>query len=169
MNFNSNHQRRIRQFAALALIALCFTQLPARGGQSGSEKIELESFGWGMVPGQRTRITAFNQDQQDDSRVGTDPLIWRVSALDAEGNQVFQSPEIVTPAGGFRYIDVETGDLPVASESPTGRKQVLWKVVLFVRGGGFDPFPVSAELIDSSGQTMVGHTIGLRHEHVRPE
>ena len=169
MNSNTNHQRRIRQLAALALMALCFTQLPARGGQAVREKSELESFGWGMVPGQRTRITAFNQNQPDGSTVGTDPLIWRVSALDADGHQVFQSPEIDTPAGGFRFIDVETGDLPVASESPTGRKQVLWKVVVFARGAGFDPFLVSAELIDSTGKTMVGHTIGLRHEHTRPE
>lgn len=168
MNSNFNHRMRIKQLAALALIALCFTQLPARG-QSGGEKIELENFGWGMVPGQRTRITAFNQNQEDGSRVGTDPLIWRVSALDADGNQVFQSPEIVTPAGGFRFIDVETGDLPVVSESPTGRKQVLWKVSLLVRDTGSNPFSLSAELIDNTGKTMLGHTIGLRHEHTRPE
>ena len=169
MNNHFNHQMRIKQLAALALIALCLTQLPARGGQAESEKIELESFSWGMVPGQRIRITAVNQNRQDGSSVGSDPLAWRVSALDADGNQVFQSREIITPVGGFRYIDVETGDIPVPSESLTGRKQVLWKVILFAQNTGLDPFSLSAELIDSTGTTTVGHTIGFRHEHTRPE
>jgi hypothetical protein len=169
MNLNIARQIRTKQLAALALIGLCFTQLPARGGQAGREQIELLSVGWGMTPGQKTRITVVNDIRQGGSGVGDGPLNWQVSALDADGNQIFQSPELVVPVGGFRYVDVQPSDLPMPSETLTGRKQVRWKVILFVRETQLDPPLVSAELIDSSGATTLGHSIGLRHEHTRPE
>jgi hypothetical protein len=167
MNFN--RQIRIKQFAALALLALGLTQLSAHGGQTGGERLEVESFHWGIVPGQKTRITVANKNQQDASGVRSDPLIWRVSALDADGNQVFQSPDVATPVAGFRYIDIAASDISMPSETLTGRKQVVWKVILVVPENQLDPPDISAELIDSSGATTLGHTIGLRHEHTRPE
>ena len=168
MNINFVRKIQIKQFAVLALLAVCFTQLPVRGVH-GSHEVLVESWAWGMVPGQKTRITVVNKNLRDGSRLGTDPLTWRVAALDADGNQVFQSPEVVTPAGGFRYIDIEPADIPVPSDTLTGRKQVLWKIILLVHDVTQNPVPVSAELIDSAGKTTLGHTIGFRHEHIRPE
>jgi hypothetical protein len=163
MHSNSSRRTWIYRLAALVLLALCFTQLPARARQSDGGEIELQSFSWGVVHGQKARITVSNDDSPRAIQVTL--RIW-----DSNRNQLAQR-EVVIPPGGFRSMDVDRDDISLPGESPTGRLQILVEVNLFVR----DPRPsgfsrAGAELIDNStGKTTVAHIIGLRHEHVRPE
>jgi hypothetical protein len=162
---HSDFIRRTRTYrlAALVLLALCFTQLPTRARQSSGGEIELQSFSLGLVHGQKARITVSNDDSARAIQVTL--RIW-----DSNGNQLAQR-EVVIPPDGFRSMDVDRDDISLPGESPTGRLQMLVDVSLFLRDARPSGFsPATAELIDNStGKTTVAHTIGLRHEHVRPE
>ena len=163
MHSNSTRRTRIYRLAAFMLLAFCFAQLPARARQSPGGEIELQSFSLGLVHGQKARITVSNDDSPWAIQV-------TLSVWDSNGNPLAQR-EVVIPPDGFRSMDVDRDDISLPGESPTGRLQMLVDVSLFVRDARPSGFsPATAELIDNStGKTTVAHTIGLRHEHVRPE
>jgi hypothetical protein len=176
MNINSVRNTRINRLAVLALLILCFSQLPIRAWgqhQSGSGKVQMADFlHFGLVPDEMARITVANVP---DNPVADGPISAQLTLFNAEGTEIYKSPEVVIPVGQFRWMDVKREQLSDRGDSLTGRLQVLGKVILWVRDVTVNPLPVadpigSFEVIKTStGATTLGRSIGLRHEHTRPE
>jgi len=169
MHINPARHIRINRLVALALLALCFTQLPirARGQQgSGSGKVLMADWHFGIVADEMARITVANIP---DNPVAAGPIRAQLRSFNAEGTETYESPEVVIPVGQFRWIDVKREQLSDRGDSNTGRRQGL--INLWVRDITKYQEPIgSFEVIKTStGATTVRHTIGFRHEHTRPE
>jgi hypothetical protein len=126
-----------RRLIALALLAFCFIQLPARTAQSSTaitaqplhpnedEIIPLTlSVLAGLARGQTMRFTLFNPGEPDSQLSPRTPLRAQVKLFDAEGRVIAESEEVAIPPGAFRSFDFNRRDIPLAGEAGTGRLQV---------------------------------------------
>lgn len=165
--------------SGLGLLALCSFLLSARAQERRPNYVSVMNSS--LVLGETARITVVNDDDPDDPG-GSEPISAQLKLFDAEGAEIYRSPAFVIPPGRFSYIDIDRGQLSPPGDSGTGRLQVLGKLILSVPESrlpppdgtsntiAFSEALVSLEIFDAStGATRVGHTLGFRHEHTRPE
>jgi hypothetical protein len=144
----------INRLAALVLLTLCLTQLPARA-QIDEGPTETIKFIYGIAPGQKARITVVNKDDSEQ------PIRAELKVFDVEGNQIAQR-ETIVPPNAFSYMEVDRDEISLRGD-PTGRLEMLAKVTLFVRGharlSGLST--VSGEIINKvTGQDSIWVDLG---------
>jgi hypothetical protein len=111
----------------------------------------------GLTPGQFARITV--ADLADTRSRG--PITFRCMAFDQNGVLVFQTAQREMPPRGFRFVDVNFGDLgPIVGDPATDRKQVMIQVVVNgPRGSNSSDVLGSLELVNSDGTTAAHATL----------
>jgi hypothetical protein len=130
MNSNFRSRARINRLAALMLVTYCFIQSTA-GAQISAPPPERTKVGttalMGLARGDMLRFTAFHPESADEPR---EPISMQMKLFDAQGTVIAESPEVLIPAGEFRYVDFHRDDLPLAGDADTGLAQVrtvpLW-------------------------------------------
>lgn len=135
-----------------ALIALSVLQLPANA-QRSEQADEITRVGAtamvGLARGDRLRFTAFNPSTTE-SHERNEPIRMQVKLYDAAGEVIAESPAVVIPPGGFRSVDFNRDDLPIAGEPGTARAELrtipLWGLRPRVRFN----VSTSLELVDNS-------------------
>ena len=136
MQINFTRNPRINRLAASVLLACCFFQLTA-GAQSDRAN-EISKVGTpvliGLARGDTLRFSAFNPEATDERG---EPIRMQMKLYDAQGNTIAASPEVVIPAGEFRFVEFKRDDLPIAGDPGTGLLEVrttpLWGVRANVR------------------------------------
>lgn len=115
---------------ALVLSLGCATAR-AQAGTSATAVI-LHFSAVGFVPGQTLRVSASNPDSKGDVNGDGRPdvITGTVVLFDGTGGRIYESAEVVIPAGGFHSFDINRGDIPQAGDPRTGRLQVRVEVVL---------------------------------------
>ena len=161
MRINFTRHGSITQLAALALLAFCLIQLPARiaqgvtsitaqqSNQNDDDVVELSSsIPLGMGREQTMRFTLFNPP--DSQR---EPLRVHVKLYDQRGNVIAESAEVAIPQGEFRSFDFNRSNIPLAGEGGTGRLQVRGTITVFehkdINGVVRIQFPTVVEVMDS--------------------
>ncbi len=99
----------------LVLVVLCFQQAPA-GGQEGPRQTSLLSPSFGIGPDQRATFTLF--------LTAGEPVRARVTLHDGRGEVVAESGEAEVRAGAFHSFRFDPGDIHMAGEDGTGRRQL---------------------------------------------
>jgi len=112
---------------------------------------------YGIIPGQFARITVGDLSATHSRG----PLTFRCMVFDQNGVLVFQTQGREIPPRGFRFADINFGDLGgVVGEPGTDRKQVMVEVVVNgPRGSKFSDVIGSLELVDSDGKTAAHATL----------
>jgi hypothetical protein len=109
--------------AMLALITLCFAQLPARAQHSGTHALYQDIFipAIGLAPGQSLRLTLFNPDGAP---------VRAQARLHHTGGILVGMADGSVRAGAFHWFDFHRSDISLPGEAGTGRIQLLASVRL---------------------------------------
>jgi prepilin-type processing-associated H-X9-DG protein len=143
-------------------IVLLIGLVALAAGRANAQKrhrneIHIESYSWGIAPGQIARISVVNFAFGDGSVRSNDPLVVRIQLLDTEGEVIAQSDEITAAPGQTRFWDAPRELLPASGDS-TGRLQVRARIL--VTTDSFDlgrsRLAPTVELIDpSTGRSVL--------------
>ena len=111
-------------------------------------EIIIESFSWGMTPGQTARISVVLNAAFADGSVRS--VTGRIQLLDTEGEVVAQSDEIRVEPGQTRFWDAPYEQIGGARE-PNGRLQLRARILFEKRSFDSSRPPLAAlEIFDSS-------------------
>jgi hypothetical protein len=172
MLINFTRNKRVLRMATFALVAFSLFQLPVdvqSSGESNETIVTGETALLGLARGESLRFSAFNPSKTESGR-RNGPISMQLKLYDAQGNVIAESAEVEIPPGEFRFVDFNHDDLPGAAEPGAARNQIRTQALWGLRTSGRILITASLEIVDNStGKTTVAHTIGLRHEHVRPE
>jgi hypothetical protein len=136
-----------------ALLALCFSQVPARAQeveQTRQITIVQDMVVVGLVPGQTLSITLSNPE---DSGA---PVSGHVKILDAGRGLVFETPEVEIAPGEFHSFQIDRANIALPGDPRTGRFQVaarlttIRQVNLARSRARIDKLPSTIELIDNA-------------------
>jgi len=102
----------------------------------------------GVVGGQKIRYCVGTTSRSGPA------LDWNVSLSDERGTAVFQTPEIHSPSGEWRCVDIPRSAIPLPGDPPTGRVQVAARnIVRAPVGTKSTDFIGSYEIINPDGTT----------------
>ncbi|MBA3713631.1 MAG: hypothetical protein H0W76_14450 [Pyrinomonadaceae bacterium] len=125
MRGNFTRHTRINRLAALALLVLCFVQLPARAQFNNPKTFQIISAGSdGLARGQTLRYTWANLSDPDPQQREFEPLHIRVRLLAADGSVLAQQEAAAVGAGQFQSFDFHRDqiNLPPARPEPVACK-----------------------------------------------
>lgn len=128
-----------------------------RADERHKEWIQIESFSWGIAPGQTARVSV--QFTFVDGSVRTvRPPVAHIQLLDTEGEVVAQSDEIRVEPGQTRFWDAPHEQIAGARE-PTGRLQLQARILFEKRSFDRERPPLATlEIFDSgTGVTESSH------------
>lgn len=136
---------------ALALLALCFAQIPAQAQEQTRQITVIQDMVTvGLVPGQTLSITLSNPE---DSGA---PVSGHVKILDAQGTLVFETPEAEIAPGQFHSFEIDRANIALTGDPRTGRFQVAARLTTIRRvnlarsRARIDKLPSTIELIDNA-------------------
>ena len=151
-------------FTAAALAALFFLSVTSTQAQKSGGKVSYSDLSVmiSLESGQTIRVTGVNSVLVDGS-IRT--VKGCVKVFDGRDNVLFQTNEVVIPAGGFHSFDINREDIPLAGEPGTGHARIRLEMVFtggvsVPTGGDEEPavvnLPSTFELIDDqSGKTVL--------------
>jgi len=157
MQISSNLRRRLIRLSNLALLAFCFSQLPAQAQEQKRQVTVIQDMVVGLVPGQTLRLTLFNPE-------GNPQVSGHVKVFDGGGALLFQTPEVEIGPGEFHSFDIDRSNISVAGDPRTGRFQARARLIGLRRASAredasnvrarIDRLPRMIELIDNeTGKT----------------
>ena len=153
--------KKLMSVMGLALLALCFSQIPAHA-QEVEQKRQItivQDLGVvGFVPGQTLSFTLSNPEDSGVSFRG------HVKILDGT-RVVFETPEVEIGPGQFHSFEINRSDISLPGDPRTGRFRAAGRL-LGVRKASverakarIDKLPLSIEIVDNdSGKTVVLRT-----------
>jgi hypothetical protein len=141
----------------IGTVALCAGQANAQNGHR--DEIIIESFSWGIAPGQTVHLSVIVYANRPLST--NDPVISRIQLLDTEGEVVAQSDQIRVEPGKIRLWDAPYEQIGGVREPGTGRLQLRARI-LFERGSSdlYNPF-VTVDFVESTTGATSGPSIFL--------
>ncbi|MGI8997977.1 MAG: hypothetical protein ACR2GW_15045 [Pyrinomonadaceae bacterium] len=146
----------LAKLAALALLTLCFVQMPVRAQFGNPRAYQIISAGNGLVRGQTLRFTLFNPNEPS-LRDEHETVRAQAQLSDERGNVIAESDEAAIPAGEFHSFDFHRSDIPLAGEAGTGRLQL--RASCYVRVAvpykKIDGFAASMEIIEDGLSTTI--------------
>jgi hypothetical protein len=151
---------RIRYGMIVLLIgSVALTAGRANAQRRHDTEIQIDSYSWGISPGEVARIAVTNQMNQITSfqdASGIYTVNARIQLLDTEGEVVAQSDEISVEPNKIRFWDVSYEQISGVRE-PNGRLQLRARILFESRSFDRDQPPLlSLEIFDSStGATRV--------------
>lgn len=198
MHRNLFRHNSIIRVAAVALLAICITQLPVRAypatintGATPNTHIDLYKNIWidsGLARGQTLRYTWANLNDPDPQKRRFEPLRIRVRLLTTNGSVIAQTEAATVDAGQFQSFDFNRDQISLPGEEPTGRLQTTLEATvsgntkygeIILKQGILETFDDTMEVIDNSGgRTTVGLGGGANgvilddspgNEHLNPE
>jgi len=138
----------------LCSIVVALILLPVgRARAQNSGEIELLSYSFGIIPGQKTRITVFLR-RLANPHLPADPVNVRVQLLDTEGEVIAQSDELRVLPGKTLSWDQPRALLPTSAE-PGGRIQLRARMLVTTHSVDLDGLIPTIEVID----TLTGGTV----------
>ena len=141
-------RRRLIGAMALALLALCFFQIPAQAQEQTRQITIVQDLGAvGLVPGQTLSITMSNPEDSGGSFQG------HVKILDAGGRLVFETPEAEIAPGEFHSFEIDRADIALPGDPRTGRFQAAITTIRQPSARSrarIDKVPTTIELIDNA-------------------
>jgi hypothetical protein len=144
-----------KSLAALAALSLVIAQ-GARAQDGGrGEAFFTASHIFGLAQGQRARFCVGTLSPRGPA------LDWSVRITDERGDLLLQSPEIHSPSGEWRCVDVPRASLDVPGEPGTGRVQVAARQIVRAPSGT-KPSDIngSFEIVNADG-TSAGAVAGV--------
>jgi hypothetical protein len=113
----------------------------------------------GIVPVQLLLYTVRNLSKPDESG---EPISFQVRIYDKNGEVSAVSPEVEIPPGEFRTVRFNYGDLPIAEEAGTRRKQVRTVPLCGLRSRDrLVPVAVSLEIVNAADGRTAGAVAGV--------
>ena len=151
-------RRRLMNVLGVALLALCFSQVPAQAQEPEQKRqvtIIQDLVAVGLVPGQTLSITLSNPEGSGVSFRG------HVKILDGNRGLVFETPEAEIAPGEFHSFEINRSDISSPGDPRTGRFQAAGRILGVKRAtveraqARIDKLPLSIEIVDNdSGKTV---------------
>ena len=140
------------------MIALAAGRANAQENQSPGW-IQLDSSPYGVASGQTSRVNLTLKSATGTHIQAMEPVVARFQLLDAEGQVIAQSAEMMIAPEKIQFWDVPRDRLPAGE--PNGRIQVRVRVLVTTQSFDVDrdqpPLTLTVEVFDSSTGKTVSH------------